>query len=399
MIEEIIKNKAVEIYFQPIVSIKTKSLYAFESLTRCNFNGENIPPNVLFDIAEKSNLRIKLDEMTRELSIIKFLDYYRFDNDLILFLNIESELINNFDIKDSEKGFIELINRLKIPFKNFVLEIKEDEIHDMEAMKKFCSIYKKMGFTIALDDFGTGSSNFHRINIIRPDIIKIDKSLFDDVKKNHINREIINAISKMSHNLGIRVLAEGVEDYDSIYIGMKATINLFQGYYFKKPSLEIDEFDKHKIITKIIDVGNKFKEKNLYKINKKREVIKKFEDIANSIVSGIDDIEDAFLNLERKFKSYLDIEAIYLIDAKSSRQIHNTIMSDSRDKIFKPTVHGDEHYLKEYYYITIESKRGVFLSSKYVSYATGNICKTFAKKFEIAGKSYILCLDIVIEGL
>lgn len=399
MIEEIINNKAVDIYFQPIVSIKTKSLYAFESLTRCNYKGQNIPPNILFDIAQKSNLQIQLDEMTREMSIEKFHDYYKHDNNLILFLNIESKLISSFSHEYLEQGFVQTIMNLNIPFKNFVLEIKEDEIDDMEALEKFCTTYKSMGFMIALDDFGTGSSNFHRINIIKPDIIKIDKSLFDNVRNNHINKEIINAISNMSHNLGIRVLAEGVEDYDSIHVGMKATVNLFQGYYFQKPAKDIDEFDKDKIITKIVNVGNKFKEKNLSRISKKRETIQKFDDIANIIIEKIDEVKDSFCMLEEKFKAYKDIEALYLIDAKSSKQIHNTIMADCRDRIFKPTIHGDEHYLKEYYYITLESKRGIFLSSKYVSYATGNICKTFAKKFTIASKSYILCLDIIIEGL
>jgi len=85
-----------------------------------------------------------------------------------------------------------------------------------------------------------------------------------------------------------------------------------------------------------------------------------------------------------------------LIDERSSKQIHDTVMNESFNSRFKPTKEGEEHYLKEYYYITQESKKGIFLSQKYISFASGNICKTFAKKFEKNNQSYILCLDIAV---
>lgn len=399
MIEEIIEKELVDIHFQAIVSIRTKSIYAFESLTRCKYKNQNIPPNLLFNLASDNNLNKELDEMTRKKAIEKFHSYYLENKNLLLFLNVESELINNFETTAYKYSFIETITNLKIPFKNFILEIKEDEIYNMDALKKFCKTYKNLGFQIALDDFGTGSSNFHRINIIKPNIIKIDKSLFLDVRKNQVNKEIVSAISKMSHNLGIRVLAEGVEDSDSIYTGMKSSINLFQGFYFHKPSLELSESDNKEIVKKCIEVGKSFKTNNMARINRKRESIEKFNLIANILIDRIENISKSVCALEDEFKKYSDIEAIYLIDGSSSKQINDTIMDLSSDSMFKPTMHGEEHFLKEYYYITIESKRGIYLSQKYVSYATGNVCKTFAKKFKVSDKEYILCLDIVIEEL
>ena len=85
-----------------------------------------------------------------------------------------------------------------------------------------------------------------------------------------------------------------------------------------------------------------------------------------------------------------------MIDVDSSKQIHDTII-DNKNERFTPSKDGDEHYLKEYFYITLESKQGIFLSPNYVSYASGNICKTFAKRFELKNKSYIICIDIVIK--
>ena len=131
---------------------------------------------------------------------------------------------------------------------------------------------------------------------------------------------------------------------------------------------------------------------------KKRETVEIFDFISHEIIQKIKSIHDAEMILKKEFFKYHQIEAIYLIEALSSKQIHDTIMDNTVENCLKPTKHGDEHLLKEYFYITMESKKGTFLSKKYISFATGNLCKTFAKTFDISQHSYILCLDIVIEG-
>jgi EAL domain-containing protein (putative c-di-GMP-specific phosphodiesterase class I)/CRISPR/Cas system-associated exonuclease Cas4 (RecB family) len=396
MIEEIIKYELIEIHFQPIVSIRSKKLYAFEALTRCTYKGEVIPPYELFKLAIDSNLNLELDILTRNKSIEKFKNYYLENNELILFLNFESSLINNFDREEKNYSFTEVIDNVGIPYKNFIIEIKEDEISNTKALEAFCVYYKELGFSIALDDFGTGNSTFDRINIIKPDLIKIDKSLFKNTKNNHINKEIVKAIARMSHNLGIRVLAEGVEDEASIFLAMKSNINLFQGYYFSRPVYELDTFLIDKIIVTIVEIGSIFRRITIDSINKKRDLVDKYHLFSNKIIEQIIQINNAKEIIEKELNNYIDLEAIYLIDAESSRQVHDTVINNKNDK-FIPSKHGDEHYLKEYYYITLESKKGIYLSNKYISYATGNICKTFARKFDINGEFYIICLDIIIK--
>ena len=100
--------------------------------------------------------------------------------------------------------------------------------------------------------------------------------------------------------------------------------------------------------------------------------------------------------MEKKFTQLDDIEAIYLIDVLTSKQLMDTIIQKSENELFLASCDGEEHFLKEYYYITLETKQGIYLSQRYISYATGNICKTFAKKIFLNQKEYILCLDIII---
>ena len=396
MIKEIINKELIEIHFQPIVSIRSKKLYAFEALTRCTYKGEVIPPYELFKLAIDANLNLELDVLTRNKSIEKFKKYYLENNELILFLNFEPSLINNFNAQEQNYCFTQAIDNVEIPYKNFILEIKEDEISNTKALKEFCAYYKELGFAIALDDFGTGNSTFDRINVIKPDLIKIDKSLFVDTKNNHINREIIKSIARMGHNLGIRVLAEGVEDEDAICLALKSNVNLFQGYYFSRPVFELDTFLMDKIIVKMNDIGTIFRRMTLDSINKKRDLVNNYNLLSNKIIEQFVTINDSEEILKKELKTNSDLQAFYLIDVDSSKQIHDTII-DNKNERFTPSKDGDEHYLKEYFYITLESKQGIFLSPNYVSYASGNICKTFAKRFELKNKSYIICIDIVIK--
>ncbi|MFK2823257.1 EAL domain-containing protein [Arcobacter sp. YIC-80] len=395
MIDKIIENSLIDIHFQPIVSVSTKTIFALEALTRCEYNNQNIPPDLLFKMAKQNNLLLELDILARNKAIKKFLKYYKKNNDLILFLNFESSLLNDLESFEKINSFLETIIELKIPFKNFVLEIKEDEISNTEVLNKFCKQYKKLGFYIALDDFGTGSSTFDRINLIRPDIIKIDKSLFTDFE-NQINKEIVKAIAKMSHNLGIRVLAEGVEEEQIICASLKSLINLYQGFYFSKPKAYIDNNDMEKIEEKIIYIANIFKEKNIKTLNDKRKFITTYDQMITKIISQINSLDSFILSLKKSILIYENVEAMYLIDAKTSKQVYDTFIIKNINDRFKPTKDGFEHYLKEYYYITLESKKGIFLSQKYISYATGSLCKTFAKKFTVSNKEYILCIDIVL---
>ena len=395
MIDEIIENKLIDIYFQPIVSVRTKSIFAFEALCRCSYNEQIIPPDLLFKLAKQNDLLLQLDIMARKKAIEKFSQYYKKNKDLILFLNFESSLLNDLESFEKINSFLEDIIDLKIPFKNFVLEIKEDEISNIEVLNEFCKRYKDLGFMIALDDFGTGSSTFHRINIIKPDIIKIDRSLFCE-HNNQINKEIVKAIAKMSHNLGIRVLAEGVETEQSICSSLKASINLYQGFYFSKAQKDIKDRDIEFIESKISKIAKIFKEKNIDAIKAKSKAIDTYDNMAASIISKISSLDTFNKNLKAACLTYENIEAVYLIDIKTSRQIHDTLVLKNINDRFKATKNGFEHYLKEYYYITIESKKGIFLSQKYISYATGSLCKTFAKRFTLDNKSYILCIDIVL---
>jgi len=393
MINDLIENRLIEIYLQPIVSIKDKKIFAYEALTRATDRyGEKISPLYLFEQAKKERLSCKLDDYVRELALNKFQNYYEKDKSILLFLNFESLIIEN----EMANNFITVFYKYGIPARNIVIEIKEDKIKNTHALKSFIDLYKKHDFFIAIDDFGTGYSSFDRLEFIQPDIVKVDRSLVYNVHNNFINSEILSAISNMCHKIGAIVLAEGVEHRDEVLECIKKEIDIFQGFWFKKPEDEISESQILEIEKSIQYIGLKHKENINSLIEKKKKLLENSQELTQRVMSilekeGIEHIEEIgeLISLNNK------IQAIYVLDASNGVQIGKTVIHSDEKSLFKATKEGHDHSLRDYYFIAKESTRKDYLSTKYISKASGSMCRTYSARVNMKEINYIVCFDIL----
>lgn len=395
MIDKLIKNNKIKIFFQPILSIKDKKIFAFEALTRAyDTYDELISPMYLFDQAKKENVINKLDSYVRELALKKFIDYHKKDKNILLFLNFESSFV---DSQEYTK-FIKTVKKYNINPANLVLEIKEDEIKDNNAIKKFVGYYRKHNFIIAIDDFGTGYSSFDRLALIKPDIVKVDRSLIYNVNKNFINSEILRAVSNMCHKIGAIVLAEGVESKNEILNCMRKDIDIFQGFYFSKPKEEINNATQNSMFHLIENIGIEYKKNVKNSIDTKKTILTQTEDLCEQILHIFNSTKEDYVS---KIKEIIheneQLEAIYTINHSTGLQKNDTIINIKSNTLFKPTSNNHDHSLKEYYFIAKNSSRCNYLSGTYVSKASGNICRTYSSTVTINETKYILCLDIKIS--
>jgi EAL domain-containing protein (putative c-di-GMP-specific phosphodiesterase class I) len=384
------QSQSIVIFFQPIVSIRHNKVIGLEALTRAyDEHGELIAPSFLFDQAKKEGLSFALDKFVRKKALEAFSPHYQANPKLFLFLNFESHLLDNKIDFDSFE-FDTIARNLGISPRNVVLEIKEDEVNNSRHLQRFCEHYRALGFVIALDDFGAGSSTFDRLAIVRPSIVKIDRSLVFNLHQNFIHQEILKAITNMCFNIGALVLCEGVETEEEILKALRFDVDIFQGFWFAKPSASFAPAPR--LFEKIQHVGNTHSRRAKESLHKKAELTHIATQHALKIINlmRIEPLE--------VLKTYLDeaedLEAIYVVDATTGVQIGETIIDISGGCFFQPAREGDNHSLKEYFYITKESKRKNFLSQKYISQASGAMCRTFAQVFKHQGHEQILCLDL-----
>ncbi len=393
MLNEIIKENRLDIFFQPIISIKNKKVFAFEALLRAYDNdGEILSPMWLFEQAEIENLSFLLDETARILAIEKFKSYFDKNPKLLLFLNFESSSIDrNFDIK--QYVFKDKLNELGIPFKNIVLEVKEDEIQNIDALKSFCQYYKSLGFSIALDDFGTGNSSFDRLSVIMPTIVKVDRSIIHNIHNNYINAEILKAISNMCKKIGSLVLAEGVETHDEVLECMHSGIDVYQGYWFARP--ERNFLESGLIPKKILVLAEDFIRERRAKAEIKKDLFEQANKLTDKLLEVcISGEKDNRTRLASLIQNEINVEAVYVIDAQTSRQIGETMMSVVPKCFYQPSIEGEDHSLKEYVYMTKVSINSSHMTARYISGASGNMCYTFSKKLILNGRDLIFCVDI-----
>jgi EAL domain-containing protein (putative c-di-GMP-specific phosphodiesterase class I) len=116
------------------------------------------------------------------------------------------------------------------------LEITETSLREsFDSNKKKLEEIKKLGISISLDDFGTGYSCLNYLKPLPIDCVKIDKGFVDTMLQSEKDSKIINSIIKLAHNIGLKVVAEGVEDENQFELLRDYKIEFIQGYYFSKP--------------------------------------------------------------------------------------------------------------------------------------------------------------------
>jgi diguanylate cyclase (GGDEF)-like protein len=225
----LILEDKIEPYFQPIQDTQTGEIFKYEVLARGVLNDRIIAPVFFIHPAEKLGL---ITSITR-IMINKSFEFFQ-DKTHQFSINItERDLLENYMVDFlTEKMMTYNIVPSRVTF-----EILENItlIKNNGKITEQLNILRAMGFKIAIDDFGIENSNFSRLLEINLDFIKIDGVFIKNLKENARNRTITRAIVNLSKTLGIKTIAEYVEDEEIYHIIKECGIDYAQGYYIGKP--------------------------------------------------------------------------------------------------------------------------------------------------------------------
>ena len=231
----LITKGALTTHFQPIIDVKSNTIYGYESLARgVNDNGSLIYPDQLFQWGRDGDMLFYLDRACRETSL-----------KTAAVKNIASKVFINFiptAIYDPEhclQSTVKWAKQLEFNPKNIIFEVIEsDYVEDLDHLKRILDFYKFQGFMVALDDVGSGYSSLNMIAKLLPDIVKIDRAIIDQIDTNEVNQSIFRAITQIAHENNIMVLAEGIERGEELAFCAANGADLAQGYYYGKASSE-----------------------------------------------------------------------------------------------------------------------------------------------------------------
>ncbi len=216
--------------FQPIVRVSNRSVFAYEALVRGpNQEGAG---HVLAQVNEENryrfdqNCRVKAIELASQLGItekvsINFLPRAVYQPASCIHTTVQAAEDHDF------------------PLNQIMFELTESEaLNSIKHIKYIVDYYHERGFTTAIDDFGAGYSGLNMLAQLKTDIVKLDMALVRDIDSNATKQIIVRHTCNMMTDLGITVLAEGIETVDEFEWLKALGVDLMQGYLFAKPGFE-----------------------------------------------------------------------------------------------------------------------------------------------------------------
>jgi len=222
------------LFYQPKVEMKTGSVDGVEALIRWQHPTHGfIPPDQFISLAEQTGLIIPLTRWVLKAALRQCHEWMHNGIDLQIAVNLSM-----WDLRDSSlvSAIGHLLEQYHVPASHLRVELTEsaamtDPDHTLEVLKQLASA----GISSSIDDFGTGYSSLTYLKRLVANELKIDRSFVQHIAEEEVDATIVGSTVQMAHSLGLKVVAEGIEDAASAQLLKKLECDIAQGYYFARP--------------------------------------------------------------------------------------------------------------------------------------------------------------------
>ena len=231
---EAISTGQIKIYLQPQSTIEGKAVGA-EALVRWEHPDEGVvSPAEFIPIFEKNGMITKIDRYVWRLVFQKLFEWKTAGrDDFYISVNISPK---DFYLMSILNEFNDLLKEFDVNPKNLHIELSEDMMMvDLERQIRLIEQLHKIGFTIEIGDFGAGNTSLKILRECNIDILKVDIGFMQNTNSPRNAHIIMKELISMAKNLGIKILAKGIEAKDQMDLLHEEGCDLFQGYYFSKP--------------------------------------------------------------------------------------------------------------------------------------------------------------------
>ena len=234
-----INNNDLFLVYQPKMNLKTGVVSGVEALLRWQHPQAGlIPPNDFIPMAEKSSVIKPLTVWVLNNALRQAAAFAKSGIDISIAVNISASSLRD----DSLVGYTKmLLQKNNIAPEKLIMEITESAMMKDPVMAlNLLHQLSQLGVQISIDDYGTGYSSLAYLKRMPVNEMKIDRTFIKDMANDEDDRSIVDTTISMGHNFGLRVVAEGVEDRETIALLNKMGIDQVQGFYYARP-MPVDE--------------------------------------------------------------------------------------------------------------------------------------------------------------
>ncbi|OAJ63834.1 histidine kinase [Paraburkholderia ginsengiterrae] len=226
-----IARKNIDVNFQPIVNLASGECVGVEALVRWQLNGRFISPEIFVSVAEENGLIQPLTDLVLDKTIVELSTLLRSRPTFYVSINVSSEDL-------CTRRFVNILTtRLEgtgIRPAQIRIEATERSFMDADATRETIAAFRNAGHPVYIDDFGTGYSSLSYLQTFTIDVLKIDKSFIDTIGQDAASSIVAPHIIQMAHELGVQIVAEGVEHQVQIDYLVQRGVQFGQGWFFAK---------------------------------------------------------------------------------------------------------------------------------------------------------------------
>lgn len=231
ILDDACENDGFEPFFQPQIDVESGEIFGYESL--CRLKNYTISPALFIPVAESNGYITKIGRIMTE-KVVQQMAVMRDEG-----MKLRQFAINYSAGQIVDTGYVSflksLLEKYDIPPRMIEIEITESLYlgKDQDSANLFRQL-EELGVSLALDDFGTGYSSISYLTYVPVGVVKIDKTMVDIYL--HDGKDVlIKNIINMVHSLGMKLIAEGIEEEWQYQKLKKFDCDVIQGYYFSKP--------------------------------------------------------------------------------------------------------------------------------------------------------------------
>jgi EAL domain-containing protein (putative c-di-GMP-specific phosphodiesterase class I) len=221
------------LYYQPLIELRTKRVMGMEALLRWRPAGEELClPDIFIPLLEETGLILPVGEWVLKNACQQLNEWLQAGHDIRLSVNISARQFHSINIAERISKIVQVSGCMP---HHICLELTESVIMgDNEGNIEKLRHLREMGFSLSIDDFGTGFSSLSYLKRLPLSEIKIDRSFVNGLPSNMSDTAIVNTIIQMASNLGMNVVAEGIETEEQMVFLSNNASHGGQGYYFSE---------------------------------------------------------------------------------------------------------------------------------------------------------------------
>jgi diguanylate cyclase (GGDEF)-like protein len=228
----------IDAAFQSVVYCGTGTVFAVETLARWRYRGAPMLPHQFIPVADRAGVLADLDMLMVRKALTLATSSGRRRGNVLVSTNLA---LTRFRQSDIPNRLRRLLAEFDVPARNLVVEVSEQStLSETQAADALAEL-REVGVRLALDDFGVGYSNLSRLDALRPDIVKLDRSFVDPLRDPATSRTLVAGVIELAHDLGALVVGKGVETEEQFVALSELGCDAVQGYLFGPPSLRPEE--------------------------------------------------------------------------------------------------------------------------------------------------------------